>query len=93
MKGVPAAPQCGFSAQVVRVLNTHAVDIHGVNILESPALAAALKVYSKWPTFPQVYVRGDFIGGCDIVTQMNSSGELAPLLAEVKAGKAKGGAQ
>ena len=82
MKGTPAAPQCGFSNQVVRILNQHGADIHGVNILEDAALRQGMKDFSKWPTFPQVYIRGDFVGGCDILTQMHASGELAPMLAK-----------
>lgn len=71
---------CGFSAQVVRILNQHGADVHGVNILEDPLLRVAMKEFSSWPTFPQLYVKGEFIGGCDIVTQMHQSGELKDLL-------------
>lgn len=84
MKGTPAQPQCGFSAQAVRLLQQHGADVHGVNILEDPPLRQALKDFSKWPTFPQVYVQGEFVGGCDILTGMNQSGELAPLIAKTK---------
>ena len=84
MKGTPSAPQCGFSAQAVRLLNAAGADVHGVNILEDAALRAALKDYSKWPTFPQAYVLGEFVGGCDILTGMQQSGELAPLIAKTK---------
>ena len=85
MKGTPSSPQCGFSAQAVRLLHAAGADVHGVNILEDAALRAALKDYSKWPTFPQAYVLGDFVGGCDILTGMQQSGELAPLIARTKA--------
>ena len=123
MKGTTAQPQCGFSAQVVRLLHQHSecastagavtitcakhfagrgvcswkqltvalcvcawrllcadVDVTGVDILANPALRVALKEYSKWPTFPQLYVNGEFVGGCDIATQMHQNGELAALL-------------
>ena len=116
MKGSPAAPQCGFSAQVVRVLAAHGITPHGEDVLKDAALRAGMKDISKWPTFPQVreprrrraresgcaeramlipppppfpraraqlYVKGEFVGGCDIVTQMHESGELKELLASV----------
>jgi len=89
MKGSPAAPQCGFSAQVVRMLHQHGVDVTGVDVLTNPILRSAMKEFSSWPTFPQLYVAGEFIGGCDIATQMHQSGELAKLLAEKAGGKAR----
>ncbi|CAI5463895.1 unnamed protein product [Closterium sp. Yama58-4] len=80
MKGLPSAPMCGFSAAVVRVLAAHGVDFKGVNVLEDPDLREGIKSFSEWPTIPQVYVNGEFIGGCDIVMKMHQSGELADLL-------------
>ena len=80
MKGVPEQPQCGFSAQVVQILDHLGADYVGVNVLQSDALRDAIKTYSDWPTIPQLYVKGEFVGGCDIVREMFQSGELAPLL-------------
>ena len=77
MKGVPAQPMCGFSAQAVRVLAAHGVPVHGEDVLRDPELRAAMKDFSQWPTFPQLYIKGEFIGGCDILTQMHQAGELA----------------
>ena len=77
MKGVPAQPMCGFSAQAVRVLTAHGVPVHGEDVLRDPELRAAMKAFSQWPTFPQLYIKGEFIGGCDILTQMHQAGELA----------------
>ncbi|WP_413465097.1 Grx4 family monothiol glutaredoxin [Novosphingobium profundi] len=81
MKGVPAAPQCGFSAGVVKVLEAIGRPYVGVNVLDDPFLREGIKEYSDWPTLPQVYVRGEFIGGCDIVRDMYAAGELQALLA------------
>jgi len=80
MKGTPSSPQCGFSNQAVRILNQHGLNIHGVNILEDQVMRQAMKDFSKWPTFPQIYVKGEFVGGCDILTQMHTNGELKTLL-------------
>ena len=80
MKGTPVFPQCGFSAAVVQVLSTVGVKFKGVNILEDPGLRQGLKEYSNWPTFPQLYVKGELVGGCDIVREMYESGELETLL-------------
>jgi monothiol glutaredoxin len=80
MKGIPSAPQCGFSNQAVRILNQHGLNIHGVNILEDQVMRQAMKDFSKWPTFPQIYIKGEFVGGCDILTQMHTNGELKTLL-------------
>ncbi|MDQ2101494.1 Grx4 family monothiol glutaredoxin [Azospirillum isscasi] len=82
MKGTPVFPQCGFSAAVVQVLGTVGVKFKGVNILEDPGLRQGLKDYSNWPTFPQLYVKGELVGGCDIVREMYESGELQTLLAD-----------
>ncbi|WP_298369239.1 Grx4 family monothiol glutaredoxin [Azospirillum sp.] len=82
MKGTPVFPQCGFSAAVVQVLSHVGVPFKGVNILEEPALRQGLKEFSNWPTFPQLYVKGELVGGCDIVREMYESGELQSLLTE-----------
>jgi monothiol glutaredoxin len=81
MKGVPAAPQCGFSAGVVKVLDAIGKPYVGVNVLEDPFLRDGIKEYSDWPTIPQLYVNGEFVGGCDIVREMYESGELQGLVA------------
>jgi monothiol glutaredoxin len=80
MKGTPAQPQCGFSAAVVAVLNQYGVPIHAVDVLESPGIRAGIKAYSDWPTIPQLYVDGAFVGGCDIVREMHETGELAEII-------------
>ena len=80
MKGNKLMPMCGFSARVVEILNHLNADFETRNILEDEELRAAIKVYSDWPTLPQLYVNGEFIGGCDIVMQLFESGELAKLL-------------
>ena len=80
MKGTPVFPQCGFSAAVVQVLSHLGVKFKGINVLEDPALREGIKRFSDWPTIPQLYVKGEFIGGCDIVRVMFSSGELQQLL-------------
>lgn len=82
MKGSPDFPQCGFSAQAVAVLRACGANFDTLNILEDPELREALKVYSSWPTFPQLYVRGELIGGSDILVEMYQAGELQPLLAQ-----------
>ena len=82
MKGTPVFPQCGFSAAVVEVLSELGVKFHGINILIDPELRDGIKQFSQWPTIPQLYVKGEFVGGSDIVREMFSSGELKPLLAE-----------
>ena len=82
MKGVPDQPQCGFSALVVQILDHLGVDFAGVNVLQNEELRNEIKVYSDWPTIPQLYVKGEFIGGSDIVREMFQSGELKPLLIE-----------
>ena len=80
MKGVPAAPQCGFSAAVVKVLDGFGVKYDSVNVLADPFIREGLKEFSNWPTFPQLYVKGEFVGGCDIVREMAASGEFSKLL-------------
>ncbi len=82
MKGTPDFPQCGFSAATVRALQSVGAKFTHVNIFEEPELREALKRYSNWPTYPQLYVNGELIGGCDIVVEMQKSGELSKLLAE-----------
>jgi monothiol glutaredoxin len=80
MKGVPAAPECGFSASVVQILNGLEVPFKGVNVLADPGVREGVKVFSDWPTIPQLYVKGEFLGGADIVRAMFQEGELAALL-------------
>ncbi|MER2604648.1 MAG: Grx4 family monothiol glutaredoxin [Siculibacillus sp.] len=80
MKGTPKMPMCGFSGQVVQILSHLGVPFKGVNILESDALRQGVKDYSNWPTFPQLYVKGEFIGGADITREMFQAGELQSLL-------------
>ncbi len=82
MKGTPVFPQCGFSAAVVDVLSQLGVKFHGVNILVDPELREGIKEFSQWPTIPQLYVKGEFIGGCDIVREMFETGELETVLKE-----------
>ena len=80
MKGTPVFPQCGFSAAVVQVLSHIGVKFKGVNVLEDPAVREGIKEFSSWPTIPQLYVKGEFLGGCDIVREMFKLGELAAVL-------------
>ena len=82
MKGTPDFPQCGFSAQTVAALKAVGAKFHAVNIFEDPELRDALKGYSNWPTYPQLYVNGELVGGCDIALQMYHSGELKALVEE-----------
>lgn len=89
MKGVPERPQCGFSNTVVQILQAEGVSFKGYNVLADPALREGIKSFSSWPTIPQVYVDGEFIGGCDTTMEMFKSGELRTLLAEVGAAKAE----
>ncbi len=79
MKGTPVFPQCGFSAAVVECLSELGVKFHGINILVDPELRQGIKEFSQWPTIPQLYVKGEFVGGCDIVREMFESGELEQL--------------
>jgi monothiol glutaredoxin len=85
MKGTPDFPQCGFSAQAVAALRACGAQFRHVNIFEDPELRDALKRYSNWPTYPQLYVKGELLGGCDIALEMYRSGELRKLLDEVGA--------
>ena len=88
MKGTPDFPQCGFSAQAVAALRASGAGFHSVNIFEDPELREALKKFSNWPTYPQLYVNGELVGGCDIVLDMHRSGELKKLLDEAGAAQA-----
>ena len=85
MKGAPDFPQCGFSGQAVAALNAIGKPYAFVNIFEDPEIREGLKEYSNWPTFPQLWVKGELIGGCDIVTEMHDKGELEPLIREAAA--------
>jgi len=86
MKGTPAAPRCGFSANVVNILNALGVkDIFSVNILENDDIRKGIIEYANWPTVPQVYINGEFIGGSDITTEMYQSGELKTMLSKIVA--------
>ena len=79
MKGTKSMPQCGFSSRVAGVLNFMGVDYQDVNVLEDDGIRQGIKDFSDWPTIPQLYVKGEFIGGCDIITEMTLSGELDTL--------------
>lgn len=82
MKGTPMFPQCGFSAAVVQVLSEAGVKFKGIDVLSDPSLREGIKQFSNWPTIPQLYIKGEFIGGCDIVREMYASGELEQVLEE-----------
>ena len=82
MKGTPQFPQCGFSGQVVQILDHLGVSYKGLNVLELEELRDGIKAYSNWPTIPQLYVKGEFVGGCDIVREMFQAGELQQTLKE-----------
>ena len=84
MKGTPQAPQCGFSSQVTQLLIYLGVEFHSVNVLEDDDIRNGIKQYSEWPTIPQLYIKGEFIGGCDIVREMFQNGELQQYLTEKK---------
>ena len=82
MKGTKSMPQCGFSSKVAGILNFMGVEFQDINVLENQEIRESIKVYSDWPTIPQLYVNGEFVGGCDIITEMTLSGELDTLLEE-----------
>ncbi|MDR3438864.1 Grx4 family monothiol glutaredoxin [Telmatospirillum sp.] len=82
MKGTPMFPQCGFSAAVVQILSDVGVKFKGIDVLVDPSLRDGVKQFTNWPTIPQLYVQGEFVGGCDIVREMAASGELSTLLKE-----------
>ena len=84
MKGTPESPQCGFSMAVSNVLKHLKVNYNGINVLEDENLREGIKVFSDWPTIPQLYVKGEFVGGCDIIKEMFEKGELSSLLKEKK---------
>ena len=84
MKGVPEAPQCGFSMAVSNILKRLNVNFKGINVLENESIRQGIKEYSDWPTIPQLYIKGEFVGGCDIVKEMFENGELKELLAKKK---------
>ena len=79
MKGTPVFPQCGFSAQIVQILSHLGVKFQGINVLDDPPLRDGIKHFSQWPTIPQLYVKGEFVGGCDIVREMYETGELSEM--------------
>ncbi|MBA4795151.1 Grx4 family monothiol glutaredoxin [Phenylobacterium sp.] len=82
MKGVPEQPRCGFSAVVVQILDHLGVDFVGVDVLQDDSLREGIKSFTDWPTIPQLYVKGEFVGGADIVREMFQTGELKPFMAE-----------
>jgi monothiol glutaredoxin len=82
MKGTPVFPQCGFSATVVQILTHVGVKFRGIDVLQDPGLRQGIKEFSDWPTIPQLYVKGEFVGGCDIVREMYETGELEQMLTE-----------
>jgi len=82
MKGTPVFPQCGFSAAVVQILTHMGVKFKGIDVLTDPAVRQGIKEFSSWPTIPQLYVKGEFVGGCDIIREMFETGELQDYLAE-----------
>ena len=84
MKGSPSAPMCGFSARVIQTLQEQEVDFASVDVLSYPEIRDGVKKFSDWPTIPQLYVNGEFIGGCDIITSMHESGELSDLFKGLK---------
>ena len=82
MKGTPIFPQCGFSAMVVQALTHLGVQFKSVDVLNEPAVRVGIKQYSNWPTIPQLYIKGEFVGGCDIIREMHEAGELDGLFSE-----------
>ncbi len=84
MKGTPDFPQCGFSQRVSAILNSYELPFSTVNVLLNNDVREGIKVYSDWPTIPQLYVKAEFVGGCDIISEMHESGELEELLAPLK---------
>lgn len=84
MKGTPDFPQCGFSQRVAAIISSYEIPFAAVNVLLSEEVRQGIKDYSNWPTIPQLYIKGEFIGGCDIVSEMQENGELAELLAPLK---------
>jgi len=82
MKGTPVFPQCGFSAAVVQILSELGVKFKGIDVLTDPEIRQGIKEFSSWPTIPQLYVKGEFVGGCDIIREMFETGELKDLMAD-----------
>ena len=82
MKGTPVFPQCGFSARVVQILTQMGIKFKGIDVLADPAIRQGIKEFSNWPTIPQLYVKGEFVGGCDIISEMYENGELKQVLAD-----------
>ncbi|KAL7550713.1 hypothetical protein ACHAWF_013929 [Thalassiosira exigua] len=91
MKGSPAQPMCGFSATVVQILKSSGTDFASVNVLDYPEVREGVKKYAQWPTIPQLYVDGEFVGGCDIIKDLHESGELKDLLKVEESSKNEGG--
>ena len=89
MKGTPVFPQCGFSAAVVQILSQAGVKFKAVDVLKDPEIRQGIKEFSNWPTIPQLYVKGEFVGGCDIIKEMHEQGELETFLAERGVAKAE----
>ncbi|XP_041019444.1 monothiol glutaredoxin-S15, mitochondrial isoform X2 [Juglans microcarpa x Juglans regia] len=89
MKGVPEFPQCGFSSLAIRVLKQYNVPLSARNILENPELKSAVKSFSNWPTFPQIFIKGEFIGGSDIILNMHQTGELKEKVKDIAANQEK----
>ena len=86
MKGTPEFPQCGFSQRVASILSSYEIPFAAVNVLLDESVRQGIKEFSDWPTIPQLYIKGEFIGGCDIVSEMQENGELAELLRSLKQG-------
>ena len=84
MKGTPQFPMCGFSSRVVQALKACGAEFHSVNVLEDPEVRANLPRYSNWPTFPQLFIHGELIGGCDITVELHEKGELARMVADAQ---------
>jgi monothiol glutaredoxin len=91
MKGTPAFPQCGFSQRVVQILRHYGVDFASANVLEDMSIREGIKEYSNWPTIPQLYVGGEFVGGCDILMELHERGELATVLKQNEGGAESAG--
>lgn len=83
MKGTKDFPQCGFSGRAVQILREHGVSFLDVNVLEDPEVRQGVKEFANWPTIPQLYIKGEFVGGCDIMNEMHSNGELKTLLSDI----------
>jgi len=88
MKGTPQMPQCGFSQQVSSILNSYGVPYAAINVLLDSSVRQGIKDYSDWPTIPQVYIRGEFVGGCDILCEMHENGELKIMLKPLQSNEA-----